>query len=168
MDPSSGWREIPFKSGYRWTKLEPSPISLHEKAFKRVFGADELAWFLNYEKDGFATVCYSVKSGNTVCGLFFGYKSAVSGSDSLLFLDGVIFDSTLSYLQKKMAFSAIEGYVKQTHRCFAVVGIGTIFSENPAKFGYFPFSRQTLQIIPQQDHLYFDKKMIRNSYIELR
>lgn len=77
-------------------------LSLSEKAFKRVFRADELAWFLNYAKDGFATVCYSVKSGNTVCGLFFGYKSTVSGSNSLLFLDGVIFDATLSYMQKKM------------------------------------------------------------------
>ena len=142
--------------------------SLKQAPLKRVFSKRELSRQLFYKKGELETVSYCIKQQERVLGLIYGYKNQVSIDSYVLQLDGVILSDAINYFEKRFFFGCVEGKVYRDRKCFAVVGIRTVFSENPLPFGYLPFSKQTLEVVNNSDQFGITLDLIKRSFLSLR
>lgn len=139
-----------------------------DKSLQRLFDKRSIDWQLGYYGEGLDLISYALMTENNCKGLVFGYRNSISDEDHIFFVDGCFLDPNLKYSEKRNFLSSVEAKVKKEYDCFAMVGVRTVFSENPFKFGYVPFDKQTAEIIIQDENINLPRKEILNSYIEFR
>jgi hypothetical protein len=142
--------------------------SVQQAPLKRVFSERELSRQLFYKQGELETISYCIKQNEKVLGLIYGYKNRVSIDSYVLQLDGVILSAELNYLEKRFFFGCVEGKVYRDRKCFAIIGIRTVFSENPLPYGYLPFSKQTLEVVNNSDQFGITPDCIKRSFLALR
>lgn len=138
------------------------------KRFRRAYDREGLARLLNFHKNGFHTLSYSLDDGGgTPWALLHGYKLLLKDDDWAFVTDRMIFHPELTWSLKRLFLSECEGILRDEEGCVGITLVATAAEAPLWKYGYLPFGSQALAVRPLAD-LELSSQDLRRLRIELR
>ncbi len=139
-----------------------------QKRFRRLYDRGSLERLLNFHKNTFHTLCYSLNDrGGTPWALLHGFKLPLKDDAWAFFADGLIFHPDLAWHLKRLFLSECERVLRDEEGCVGTSLIATATEEPLWKYGYVPFGSQTLGIRSRQGPE-LSARDLRGLRIELR
>lgn len=140
-----GYRLAPYSAACMDGYLALIEAVDRRKRFRRVYDREELTRLLNFHKNAFHTLCYSLNDGGgTPWALLYGYKLPLKDGVWTFCSDGMIFHPELTWRLKRLFLSECEGILRDEEGCIGVTLVGTAAEEPLWKYGYVPFESQGL------------------------
>jgi hypothetical protein len=164
----AGFRVAPFRTASIDGYLALFDAVDRFKRFRRAYDPEGLARLLNFHKNGFHTLSYSLDDGGgTPWALLHGYKLLLKGDDWAFVTDGMIFHPELTWSLKRLFLSECEGILRDEERCVGMTLVATATEAPLWKYGYVPFGSQALALRTLAD-LELSSQDLRGLRIELR
>ena len=108
------------------------------------------------------------REAGQIAGVAWGYVNPVSDSDAYWALDGAVFHTGLPAPRRAACLSAMEGHVRDTFGCFAVMAPGSVCREPLERLGYIVVRRYHVGAMAYQEVPALTRENVGGAFLELR